>query len=110
MLPANALTDSLLALGVKMMRFKTGTPARVKRSTIDFSVLELQPGEQNPLPYSQDNMEHLFYSIEQTPCHIVYTTEKTHEVILSNIRTASGKPLVVSSNEWMFRNTKIVRK
>ena len=89
MLPANALTESLLALGVKMMRFKTGTPARVKRSTIDLDALELQPGEDKPLPYSRDNMEHLFYDMEQTPCHIVYTNEKTHEVILSNIKRSA---------------------
>ena len=89
MLPANALTNSLLSLGVKMMRFKTGTPARVKRSSIDFSVLEVQPGEDYPLPYSHDNMEHLFYDKEQTPCHIVYTNEKTHEVILSNIKRSA---------------------
>ena len=89
MLPANSLTDSLLSLGVKMMRFKTGTPARVKRSSIDLSVLELQPGEDNPLPYSQDNVEHLFYSMEQTPCHIVYTNENTHNVILSNIKRSA---------------------
>ena len=89
MLPANALTNSLLSLGVKMMRFKTGTPARVKRSSIDFSVLEVQPGEDKPLPYSHDNMEHLFYDKEQIPCHIVYTNDKTHEVILSNIKRSA---------------------
>ena len=89
MLPANALTESLLALGVKMMRFKTGTPARVKRSTIDLDALELQPGEDDPLPYNRDNMEHMFYDMEQTPCHIVYTNERTHEVILSNIKRSA---------------------
>ena len=89
MLPANALTNSLLSLGIKMMRFKTGTPARVKRSSIDFSVLEVQPGEQYPLPYSRDNMEHMFYDKEQIPCHIVYTNDKTHEVILSNIKRSA---------------------
>ena len=89
MLPANALTNSLLSLGVRMMRFKTGTPARVKRSSIDFSALELQPGEEFPLPYSRDNDEHLFYNKVQTPCHIVYTNERTHEVILSNIKRSA---------------------
>ena len=89
MLPANALTESLLSHGVKMMRFKTGTPARVKRSTIDLDALELQPGEDDPLPYSRDNMERLFYDMEQTPCHIVYTNERTHEVILSNIKRSA---------------------
>ena len=89
MLPANALTNSLLSLGVKMMRFKTGTPARVKRSSIDFSVLEVQPGEQYPLPYSRDNLEQMFYDKQQIPCHIVYTNDKTHEVILSNIKRSA---------------------
>lgn len=52
MLPAVGLCDSLLSLGVEMMRFKTGTPPRILRSSVDFDALEVHPGEENPLPFS----------------------------------------------------------
>ena len=76
------------------MRFKTGTPARVKRGTIDLDRLEVQPGEEDITPYSVQTDEHVFDGMEQIPCHIVYTNQKTHDIIKSNItRSAmySGK-------------------
>ncbi len=91
---AEGLTDSLKALGLTMMRFKTGTPARVKRASIDFSKLEVQPGEEEITPYSTRTDPHLFDGLTQIPCHIVYTNPKTHEIIKNNItRSAmySGK-------------------
>ncbi|MBQ4598308.1 MAG: tRNA uridine-5-carboxymethylaminomethyl(34) synthesis enzyme MnmG [Clostridia bacterium] len=91
---AEGLSDSLRALGVTLMRFKTGTPARVKRASIDFSKLEVQPGEEDVTPYSVRTDPHAFDNLEQIPCHIVYTNQKTHEIIKSNItRSAmySGK-------------------
>ena len=94
LLPAKGLSASLAEAGVKLVRFKTGTPARVKRQTIDFSVLEEQPGEEKILPYSAENSEHMFDGIEQIPCHIVYTNTETHRIIRENItRSAlySGK-------------------
>ena len=94
LLPAKGLSSSLEALGIKLARFKTGTPARVKRQSIDFSVLEEQPGEDHPLPYHSLHGEDMFSSLAQIPCHIVYTNSETHRIILENItRSAlySGK-------------------
>ena len=94
LLPSKGLSASLEAAGIKLLRFKTGTPARVKRSTIDFSVLEEQPGESPIIPYSaQTNWKYLADK-EQIPCHIVYTNAETHRIIRENItRSAmySGK-------------------
>ena len=94
LLPAKGLSASLREAGIKLVRFKTGTPARVKRQTIDFSRLEEQPGEEQILPYSAHHSEDLFCSLEQIPCHIVYTNAETHRIIRENItRSAlySGK-------------------
>ena len=92
-LPSKGLSQSLLDAGIKLLRFKTGTPARIKRETIDFSKLEEQPGEENPLPYSALHDETI-YNRKQIPCHIVYTNGETHRIIRDNItRSAmySGK-------------------
>ena len=94
MLSAKGLSASLAANGIQLNRFKTGTPARVKKDTIDLSVLEEQPGEDEILPYSARNIEHMFDDLEQVPCHIVYTNQETHRIIRENItRSAmySGK-------------------
>ena len=94
LLPAKGLSSSLAEIGIRLLRFKTGTPARVKKQTIDFSVLEEQPGEDLILPYSSQNVEHMFDYSEQIPCHIVYTNAETHRIIRENItRSAlySGK-------------------
>ncbi len=91
---AEGLSDSLRENGVTLMRFKTGTPARVKRATIDLSRLEVQPGEDEITPYSVETDVHEFDNLAQIPCHIVYTNQKTHDIIKSNItRSAmySGK-------------------
>jgi len=93
-LPARGLSASLEEIGVKLLRFKTGTPARVKRESIDFSQLEIQPGDPSPLPYSSLHDECFFKDLDQTPCHIVYTNAETHRIIKENItRSAlySGK-------------------
>ena len=76
------LAESLKALGVPLRRFKTGTPARVSRDSIDFSELEVQPGDEQTVPFS--------YSTEEDPentvvCHIAYTNDDTKKVILDNI-------------------------
>ena len=80
--PANELSQSLKELGVPLRRFKTGTPARVARDSIDFSCLEVQAGDERVVPFS--------YSTETPPenklvCHIGYTNDDTKEVILKNI-------------------------
>ena len=80
--PANALSKSLKELGLPLRRFKTGTPARVARDSIDFSKLEVQEGDERVVPFS--------YSTKTPPknkvvCHIDYTNDDTKEVILKNI-------------------------
>ena len=88
-LSSRGLSASLENAGVKLVRFKTGTPARVKRSTIDTSVLEEQPGEARPVPYSADTPEDYFDDAEQASCHIVYTNAETHRIIHENIKRSA---------------------
>ena len=84
-LPAKGLSASLLALGIKLMRFKTGTPARINRRSVDFSALEVQPGEENALPYAESTPEDYLEGVSQLPCHILYTNSETHRVIRENL-------------------------
>ena len=84
-LSSKGLSASIEALGVRLMRFKTGTPARVKRSTIDLSVLERQDGEQTATPYSYRTEDSYLDNRPQLPCHIVYTNSDTHRIIRDNI-------------------------
>ena len=84
-LAADGLSSSLERLGVKLMRFKTGTPARVNKNSIDFSKIELQEGETPIIPYSYQTSEDFFDGKEQIPCHIVYTNAETHKTIRDNI-------------------------
>ncbi|MCQ2430764.1 MAG: tRNA uridine-5-carboxymethylaminomethyl(34) synthesis enzyme MnmG [Clostridia bacterium] len=88
-LPAAGLTESLESIGVRMMRFKTGTPARIHRGSIDFSQLEEQPGEDEITPYSVLTDPHKFDGFEQVSCHIVYTNAETHRIIKDNIRRSA---------------------
>lgn len=81
---ANHLTDSLKALGIKMRRFKTGTPARMDGRTIDYSKMEEQRGDKKIVPFSfSTNPEDV--QIEQVSCYLTYTNEKTHEIIRNNL-------------------------
>ena len=89
LLPAKGLSASLAEHGVKLMRFKTGTPARIKRDTIDFSVLEIQEGEDPIIPYSARTGEDELDSVEQMPCHVVYTNSETHKIIKDNIEKSA---------------------
>ncbi|MGN0596482.1 MAG: tRNA uridine-5-carboxymethylaminomethyl(34) synthesis enzyme MnmG [Ruminiclostridium sp.] len=80
--PAIPLSESLKALGLNIRRFKTGTPARVHRRSIDFSVMEEQDGDEDIIPFSFDNKLPLE---NKTKCYITYTNERTHKVILDNL-------------------------
>lgn len=80
--PAKYLTDSLNKIGIKTRRFKTGTPARVNRRSIDFSKMEIQNGDDEIIPFSFENKD---LNIEQVPCYLTYTNEKTHEIIRNNL-------------------------
>lgn len=81
---ANYLTDSLKNLGVEMRRFKTGTPARMDKRSIDFSKMEEQLGDERVVPFSfSTNPEDV--QIDQVSCWLTYTNEKTHEIIRNNL-------------------------
>lgn len=91
MFPATELSEALKKIKIPLRRFKTGTPSRVNRRSVDFSVLEVQEGDENTVPFSFDT---------ETPpenkedCYIAYTNEETKRVILENIHTSplySGK-------------------
>ena len=79
---ANHLSTCLKKLGVDIQRFKTGTPARINRNTIDFSKMEIQEGENDIVPFSFDDKN---INIDQVPCYLTYTNEKTHEIIRANL-------------------------
>ena len=81
---ANYLTDSLKSLGIRMYRFKTGTPARIDKNSIDFSKMEEQKGDEFVVPFSfTTKIEDV--QIEQVSCWLTYTNEKTHEIIRNNL-------------------------
>jgi len=81
---ANYLTDSLKNLGIEMYRFKTGTPARIDRRSIDFTKMEEQFGDERVVPFSfTTNPEDV--QIEQASCWLTYTNETTHEIIRANL-------------------------
>ena len=81
---ANHLTDSLKALGIEMFRFKTGTPARIDRNSIDFSKMEEQFGDERVVPFSfSTNPEDV--QIKQESCWLTYTNPKTHQIIRDNL-------------------------
>ncbi len=79
---AFGLTESLRRLGFTTGRLKTGTPPRVLRHTVDFSLLEMQEGDAEVIPFSFDNET---VDRPMVPCHLVYTNEKTHDIIRTNI-------------------------
>ena len=80
--PANALTDSLRALGLPLRRFKTGTPPRIHRGSVDFSKMELQEGDPDPLPFSFGTKD---VPENRAVCYLTYTNEETHRIIRENL-------------------------
>lgn len=82
--PANYLTDSLKKLGIEIRRFKTGTPARMDKRSIDFQKMEEQFGDEKVIPFSfSTDPEDV--QIDQVSCWLTYTNEKTHEIIRNNL-------------------------
>ena len=79
------ISGALGRLGFEVERFKTGTPARLSAKTIDFSATEVQPGDDDPQPFSYMNDK---ITTEQVPCYITYTNEKVHELIRDNLHRA----------------------
>lgn len=94
MMPSRGLSASIRSLGIELMRFKTGTPARVHRRSIDTSRLEVQYGEERPVPYSSRSEMLPAEQVNKLPCHIVYTNQNTHKIILDNI----GRSAMYSGN------------
>jgi len=80
--PANKLSDVLKNAGIKLQRFKTGTPARINKNTIDFSKMEIQNGEENVEAFS---FEDGTVKGDEVPCWLTYTTEETHKIIRANL-------------------------
>ena len=80
--PATYLTDSLISLGIPMMRFKTGTPPRLDARTIDFEKTDVQNGDEPPVPFSfmTDDIH-----VSQIPCHLTYTNPETHRILRENM-------------------------
>ena len=88
---ANALSDALKRIGIDLVRFKTGTPARINRRSIDFSKMEVQKGDDKIEAFSFDDEPKEF---EQVDCYLTYTNEKTHQIIRENLNRSplySGK-------------------
>lgn len=84
MKPSLDLSENLKNMGLELIRMKTGTPARMLRSTIDFSTMEVQPGDERVVPFSFDNIDKDM-SKDQVNCYLTYTTEKCHDIIRENI-------------------------
>lgn len=82
-LPATFLTDSLMSMGLPLRRFKTGTPARVHKDSIDFEKMVIQPGDEIIEPFSFLNDD--YDKKNQIDCYLTRTTKRTHEIILNNI-------------------------
>jgi tRNA uridine 5-carboxymethylaminomethyl modification enzyme len=78
---ANRISESLKSLGFTLVRLKTGTPARLKKGSIDFSVLEPEWGDKNPVPFSFYGIPNPFPLLPQMPCFLTYTNAQTHEII-----------------------------
>ena len=79
---ANKLSDSLKKIGVDLVRFKTGTPARINKRSIDFSKMEIQKGDKNIVPFS---FEDEIQDLKQVDCYLTYTNEETHKIIRENL-------------------------
>ena len=80
--PSNELSDSLIKLGISLRKFKTGTPARINSDTINYEVMGIHTGDEEIIPFSFMTDE---INIDQVPCYITYTTDKTHEIIRNNL-------------------------
>ena len=86
--PSNHLSDNLAKLGFVIKRLKTGTPQRIDKNTIDFSKMQIEEGDKEPLSFSFDRKP--TYDINnQIPCHLIYTTPLTHQIIRNNLNKSS---------------------
>lgn len=81
--PSNRLSDILKNLGINLVRFKTGTPARINKNSIDLSKMEIQEGDKQPEAFSFEDS--INPDLEQLPCYLTYTNQKTHDIIRANL-------------------------
>lgn len=88
LMPATELSQSLLDLGIRLYRFKTGTPARIDAKTMDFSKMTPQYGDENIVPFSFENTPEDI-AREQVPCYLTYTNENTHKLIRDNLHRSA---------------------
>ncbi len=79
--PATGITESLITLGFETGRLKTGTPPRLKKDSINWDILEVQPGDENPQPFSHKTDLRQFPFLPQLNCHITYTDENVHKIL-----------------------------
>lgn len=110
MFPATRLSEALKKMNIPIRRFKTGTPSRVNRRSVNFSELEVQYGDENPVPFSFDTDEKDLNN--SSVCHITYTNEETKRIILENIHRSplySGKIEGVGPRYCPSIEDKIVR-
>ena len=106
---AEKLSESFLSLGFEIGRLKTGTPPRVNAQTVDFSEMEIQPGDENPLPFSFSTER---ITQPQLPCYLTYTNEKTHDVIRENLHRSamySGRIVGIGPRYCPSIEDKVVR-
>lgn len=89
LMPAVGLSSALSRLGLTLQRFKTGTPARVHLRSVDLDSLEMQEGENEPVPYSVRTVKKPVGEVNLRPCHIVYTNADTHSIIRSNLERSA---------------------
>lgn len=87
LMAANFLSDSLIKNNIRLRRFKTGTPARIDKNTIDFSKMSVQNGDESIVPFSFET-NRADIQKEQVPCYLTYTNEETHKIIMKNIDRA----------------------
>lgn len=81
--PSIKLSEVLKKIGINLIRFKTGTPARVNKNSIDFSKMEVQEGDKHPEAFSFEDK--ISENVEQLPCYLTYTTKETHDIIRANL-------------------------
>jgi len=86
--PSMHLSDKLKEYGFDILRLKTGTPQRIKRDTIDFTKTRLEEGDKEYYTFSHD-IEPIYDINNQEPCHLIYTTEETHKIIMENLNKSS---------------------
>ncbi|MCH5184162.1 MAG: tRNA uridine-5-carboxymethylaminomethyl(34) synthesis enzyme MnmG [Oscillospiraceae bacterium] len=105
--PANRLSESLREAGIRLVRFKTGTPPRVHADSVDFSVMELQEGDADPVLFGSDAP-----AVNRLPCYVTYTNEETHRIIRENLHRSplySGEIVGTGPRYCPSIETKIMR-